>query len=297
MKKYLLLFVFSFVVANTNAQMFHENFDSPSLDDSVTTIFNGPHGFAINSRIQVSPNNCDTAFINTGDTIILETNTFDASGITNLYLTFSHICKVDFFDAAVVEVSPDNGLTWFTLSCSEYLGSSAGFCAQGSQFSCASYADWFPANSAAIPDNGWWKKEIFDVSPFLAGMVAAKIRFRLFDSNIPGGNNNSGWYIDNIMVDTIAFGGPHLYLFGIDPCGLPETVNFNVGAPAFGYSANDTLNVHIFFGDGTDSIFNLSCQPTGFSAAFNHVYTMPGAYSVQGIFYSAIGISDTITYY
>lgn len=305
MKKYLFPFLFSFLITNTNAQMFHENFDPPSLGDSVTTIFNGTHGFDLNSRVQTSLPNSDSAFIDVGDTIILETNSFDLSGSIFAILSFKHICKVDFFDVAVVEVSPDNGSNWFPLTDLEYLTDDiyppgAPYGAQNNQFHAGSYGTWQPGNPNALPDSSWWKTEVFDASPYLAGFTNAKVRFKLYDSNLPGGNGSAGWFIDDITVNdtTSTFLIGQTFLSGFSFCQLPQNIQINLSAFAFGYNLTDSVNIHIYFGDGTDSIFYVPIQNTqGFGMTISHNYTMPGVFSILTIMTSPDSIVDSVFTY
>ncbi|MFI5220317.1 MAG: hypothetical protein ACHQNT_12605, partial [Bacteroidia bacterium] len=211
MKKILPALALLLLTGTVNAQIgftWCETFDAPSLDDSVTSYSSNPPanaGWTLNSRLQVSPANSDSAYVTTGDTVILSTIPIDFTGMTFVIMEFDHICKVDFFDAAILQVSPDGGTNWFQLTDSEYLTDDinppgAPFGSQGNQFSAASYAIWQPANGAAIPDNSWWQHEIFDLSAFAGSSPNALIRFILYDANIPGGNGNNGWKIDNICI-------------------------------------------------------------------------------------------------
>jgi len=198
MKKIILPFAFLLLITNINAQIFHENFDAPSLDDSVTSYSSNPPanvGWTINSRLQTSPTNCDSAYVTLGDTVILTTDVFSTIGYNTIILSFNHICKVDFFDVARVEASANAGITWLPLA----------------TFSAASYMNWLPMNNYAIPDNSWWHQEYYNVTSLLFSSLNASIRFILYDDFVPGGNNNNGWKIDDIIVDstfTIGFNSP-----------------------------------------------------------------------------------------
>lgn len=196
--------------------MFHENFDAPSLDDSVTSYSSNPGanaGWTLNSRLYTSPNNCDSSYVTTGDTTILTTDVFSTVGYNTIILSFNHICKVSFFDVAKIEVSNDGGITWQKLKCSEHIPPYP--CPPPQQdstvyFSAASYFNWQPANDSVVPDNSWWKTEAFDLSATLNNISSAMIRFVLYDSNLPGGANNNGWKIDDIRIidSTLTTGNP-----------------------------------------------------------------------------------------
>ncbi len=207
MKKIIFTLSLVFISLISNAQIgcfWHENFDGATSTDSVTSFSNNGANTGWNhcSRLQVSVPNSDSAYIGTNDTIMLTTNVgqMNLLGMTYVILEFDQICKIDFFDVARLEVSPDGGNIWFQLSCSEYLGGSPGFCAQGSQFSAASYTNWVPNDSDAIPDNSWWQHEIFDISPFAGDQPDVLVRFIFYDAFIPGTSGTNGWKIDNICV-------------------------------------------------------------------------------------------------
>lgn len=303
MKKLILLSaVFFLHTLPSKAQIvFHEDFNSPSSGDSVTTIFNGIHGFAQNSRLGLFAGDfCDSAYIDVGDTIILETQAFNTVGLNNCYLFFKHICKVDFFDLCMVEVSPDNGATWFQLG-PEYITNiifppGSPFPQQGYQFSAASYPVWQPGIAMAIPNLTWWVKEGFNLS-LIVNSSQAKIRWRMFDSNIPGGNGNSGWSIDDIVVgDTIIYGPTSYTLNNPIYCSLPAQVPFGLSIPATGFTNQDTLNCQLYFGDGSNTFFNLTGTSTGFfsGSTIFHSYLLPGIYYPYAVLNFSTGFSTTI---
>jgi hypothetical protein len=57
----------------------------------------------------------------------LTTIAFNTTGNAFVLLNFDHICKLEFMDSAVVEVSNDNGTTWTRLTYNEYLGAAPQF--------------------------------------------------------------------------------------------------------------------------------------------------------------------------
>jgi hypothetical protein len=125
---------------------------------------------------------------------------FTTVGLTNLKLSFSHICKVQIFDTARVEFSLDSGYTWATLPPSAYGGTSTSY-ASDKRFASNSYTNWLPNDNQAQPNASWWKQETFNLSSIAIGHPYVKIRFLLKDgSAFPGANGNYGWVIDDVRV-------------------------------------------------------------------------------------------------
>ena len=198
-KKLLLAICCVLVGINLSAQTtaYIETFDLPSGADSVTTTGTPP--WAVTTAYSVSPTQSYTNTISLASTNSFETNTFSTVGNTFVLLDFDHICKIEFFDAATIEVSNDGGVSWTQLTCPQYLGGGT-FCASGNKFASNAYLLWDPANPAAVPQASWWQSETFDVSSFLANTAQAKIRFKLNDNNNNGSGGNYGWLVDNVKV-------------------------------------------------------------------------------------------------
>ncbi|HTL82492.1 MAG TPA: T9SS type A sorting domain-containing protein [Bacteroidia bacterium] len=137
--------------------------------------------------------------VGTATTPYLTTTAFSTVGNTFILFDFDQICKIEFNDAATIEVSNDNGVTWTQLTYNEYLGT-APFQSLGNRFASSAYAIWFPGNNYATPFNTWWKHEQFDCSSLLANAAQCKIRFKLQDVNLNGNNHNYGWMLDNLVV-------------------------------------------------------------------------------------------------
>jgi hypothetical protein len=170
-------------------------------------------------------------------------------------LHFDHICKIEFFDEAYIEVSNNNGTTWTRLTGAQYQGISQ-FATQGNKFTAAAYAIDWAAGSIAVPSNAWWKSEVFDISLLVGNAPNVLIRFILKDALM--GNtmpDNYAWFIDNIRVigafselnppiltmlppivqDTVYSTGPYMVRAHITDQSLVDTAYVvywvNVGAP------------------------------------------------------------------
>ncbi|MCX6270454.1 MAG: hypothetical protein NTU44_04400, partial [Bacteroidetes bacterium] len=184
--------------------VFHENFELPSLCDSMvssSTPVTG-YGFAVNTRLHkgIGSLRSDSCQVIPGETVYLTSTPFSTIGSTNVVLSFSQICKIDNTDAAYVEISTNSGNTWTKLTQSQYTGTGQ-FGAYGNLFNCNSYGNfWFPFQPSATPMNNWWKSESFDISSLASDLPSVMFRFKLKDSLPAGPNNNRGWFIDNIKV-------------------------------------------------------------------------------------------------
>jgi len=115
-------------------------------------------------------------------------------------LYFDHICKIEFFDEGIIEVSNNNGVTWTKLTGTQYQGASQ-FATQGNKFTSAAYTTDWAAGTYAVPTNIWWKSEIFDISALVGNAPSVKVRFVLRDVNMGSTlPDNYAWFIDNIRV-------------------------------------------------------------------------------------------------
>ena len=177
--------------------VFTEDFENIPLN--VTS--SGSSSWARSNTLSCNGNYSDSvSIISIGDTTYLTTNIFSTSGNSFAILKFNQICKLSYADGGYLEVSGDSGLTWSRLTSNTYLGNGQ-FGTLGNTFNSISYStDWKAINNSAIPQNTWWKPEIFDLSILLANKTNAQIRFVIADKNNNGAENNYGWLIDDIEV-------------------------------------------------------------------------------------------------
>ena len=199
MKNILLLISFIMMSYITEAQTVKFSEDFETLPLKVTS--SGTSNWDRSSVLQYSGNYSDSAtIVNAGDTAILTTDAIDISGFTNAKLSFEHICKIAFFDAAIVEVSVDNGVNWTKLYGSSYLGQ-GNFVNIGDKFTSTSYVHlWEATDNTAIPTNDWWVREEFDLNNYVGSYTQFKVRFILANSNTSGGMGNYGWLLDDIKL-------------------------------------------------------------------------------------------------
>jgi hypothetical protein len=177
--------------------LFQENFEGATL--GMTSSNTGSGIWVLNSRIQAQGLKSDSAVVATGDTIYLTTtNSFSTIGKSAVYLSFSHIAKVEYNDSCAIEVSNDGGTTWMKLKGAQYMGTGQ-FGNIGNRFTSASYGtDWQFA--PAVPQNSWWKHEEFNISALVGNSASVKVRFKLVDGNNNGSGGYSGWFLDSIRV-------------------------------------------------------------------------------------------------
>jgi hypothetical protein len=179
--------------------LFSENFETASLPDSVNHVGNGQWGKSSTLFSQGSRSD-SLRILGTGDSVAVTTYSFSTTGNSNVMLHFDHICKIEFYDEAYIEVSGNNGATWTRLLGIHYLGLSQ-FATQANKFTSAAYGiDWAPGTQA-VPTNAWWRSEIFDISGIAGNASQVLVRFVLKDASL--GSilpDNYAWFIDNIRV-------------------------------------------------------------------------------------------------
>lgn len=219
----LLFIVFLNLVAYSQVidLVFHEDFELPSLDDSVVS--NSANTWGINTNLFTGPGSfrSDTCQVKTGTTVYLTTQCFSTVGYDDVLLDFSQICKINIQDKAQIEVSVDSGMTWIKLTGTQYLGTGL-FAMNGNSFSCNSYGNvWKPGISTIIPDNTWWKSEQFDISDIANNKSIVMVRFCLLDVGLSGSGGCYGWVLDNIKVwGILDITGPIINLASNIPMGL-----------------------------------------------------------------------------
>ncbi len=198
MKKllFLLMLLLATTLSNAQTTIFFEDFDPPSGADLVTP--SGASNFAINTRLHYSGTQCDSLKAPLNGISYLTTQSFSTMGSTNVMLKFAHICKVEIFDTAKVEISV-NGGAWIKLTTQYVNPGNSQFLNQTYRFCAATYpVDWWATNDTIKPQQSWWKYETFDISALAANSSNVRVRFTL-----RGNVSNdvcSGWYLDDILV-------------------------------------------------------------------------------------------------
>jgi uncharacterized repeat protein (TIGR01451 family) len=79
-------------------------------------------------------------------------------------------------------------------------------------------------------------------------------------------------------------------------CPPPVNSDLVISGNAQGYAATDSISLHVFWGDGTDSTFKTGLNSSGSSNFYtyaNHWYTMAGTFNVLVIAAGPDGVDDT----
>ncbi len=195
----VLCFVLS-VSSVAQTTVFDENFEG-----TLQVTPSGVPTWSINTTLQVSGTNSYQNPVAFNDSSMFITNTIDMTGYTFIILDFQHICKIEFFDAAEIFISIDNGTSWTKLTQNEYLGA-AQFGTNGDKFTATSYPLlWLPSNHAEPPTNAWWMHEQFNISTLASNQSQVKLKFKLRDGNGNGANANAGWFLDDIKIIASAY--------------------------------------------------------------------------------------------
>lgn len=180
---------------NAQTVIFSENFDTLPLSVTARSSGTSP-SWSLNTNLQTSGTRSDSAIVQQGDSLFLETDTFNTIGFSFVSLRFNQICKIDFFDKAIIQYSTNSGSTWTQLTGNEYNGT--GLFNQNS-FSAISYSIWNILSPTAVPTNSWWRTENFTLNA-IAGQSQLKVRFVLIDADNNGAVNNYGWVLDDIEI-------------------------------------------------------------------------------------------------
>ena len=78
-------------------------------------------------------------------------------------------------------------------------------------------------------------------------------------------------------------------------CPVPITTDFNVNGVAHGYPVGDSVNVHIYFGDGTDTAFWYTLyQDSLFYPWCYHTFNSAGQFSVKYVVTGTDGVADSV---
>jgi hypothetical protein len=197
----LMLALIVSVVAYGQTTLYYEDFEPPSNDDLMTST--GNPGWAINTTYAFTGAQSYHSVVAVNDTSHATTIQFSTTGNSFVILSFAQIAKVSFFDGGFLEISTDN-VNWIRVTDTNatYLGSGTFTSGAGYKFTAAFHPDgiWQPGVNTAVPNNSWWREEVFDISALAGNEPAVWIRFSLFDGNNDGSAGNYGWLLDDVKV-------------------------------------------------------------------------------------------------
>ncbi len=201
MKKLLTVAFSLLALCQLNAQtvVYSEGFEGVSPAVTATPALS----WDVTTTVASNGNRSDTSTVVLNDTTFLTTNTFSTVGNTFITLEFDHICLIEFFDEAILQVSTNGGSSWTTVTNSNSIyqsvpPGSSGWVGTG-KWNFTSYGNW---SSAPTHSNALWQHEWFDVSGLLSNQANCQVRFMLSDQNGngPGTAQYTGWFIDSIVV-------------------------------------------------------------------------------------------------
>ncbi len=199
MKKLLsFLILISIFILNNNAkaQVFTEDFEGTVSMTAVPA-----NGWGINTRVSSQGLKSDSGrvFLN-GTNYLITTSSFSTVGKYAVYLDFDQICKIQWGDSAIIQISNDNGTTWQRVRQAQYLGTGQ-FGNLDDRFNETSYGMFWDPTGPSVPQQSWWKSESFDISALASNSPNVKIRFLVIDGNANGPVGRAGWFLDNIVVN------------------------------------------------------------------------------------------------
>ena len=191
----ILVIILSFT-SNITAQIFSEDFET-----TVNMTSNPTNGWGVSTRLHSQGLKSDSGrIIQNAENILTTTASFSTLGLYAVYLDFDHICKLQFGDSAIIEVSNDDGVTWQRVIQNNYLGPAV-FGYIGDAFNETSYGTFWDPTGPTMPIQAWWKSESFDISNLAENSANVKIRFKVVDGNGNGAVGRAGWFLDNIIVN------------------------------------------------------------------------------------------------
>jgi hypothetical protein len=271
MKRFLLLYAIVLVSSGLFAQniLFQEGFEgTPAVTSGGTPLWmQNTTFFASGTKSYLGQ------IVLPGDSSVLITNAFSTLGAQKVILEFSHICKIEFLDAAEIYVSNNNGTTWTKLTETQYQGSGTFNATTNNRFSSATYPMWVPGTQAT-PANSWWMDEVFNISALVANSAQVRIMFMLRDMNNGTQFDNWGWLMDDIKVWT-----PSPQAAAITGIILPLSLPSGCGL------TNETIQVRIANEGGQNINGNLTAT-----------FKREGQLAVTESVPTLIAPDDTITY-
>ena len=219
---FLVVMVMPFILSAQlmdTAVVFYENFDGPTIKmTSSTNSGTGVPHWDIESSLYQSPSSCYHVTLQaTMSNLACWTRAIEVDRTyPYVYLQFDHICKVNNNDHSYISYQVSTGTSpqgdivfapWETLNSytttTPYYHGHAESITEGN-VSQNWYSTWVPNNNTAVPNNTWWKTELFDMTQFLVGATNDYFRIRFYTTHYSGTGSGTevcaGWYLDNLKV-------------------------------------------------------------------------------------------------
>lgn len=285
MKNLILLMLFAianFAMAQTVP--LNEDFEGSTLSFNSS----GSPGWSLSTQLFNGGSKSDSAsIVLPGDSSVLMSDAFSTLTNTHVILEFDHICKIEYFDAAQIFVSADNGVTWTLLTENHYQGNGNFSNATGNKFTSSAYSTW-QFGVTTTPTNTWWKHETFDISAIAGNASSVKIRFDLVDKNNTTLFDNYAWFIDDIKVTTALteYDPPQITL----PSSNPSGAKYGLNVPY--------IEANIVEASGLDTVMLIYTEDGGTADTVNMMHMGGNTY---GAYIDTVGnpieVGDTFCYY
>ncbi|MDD2412799.1 MAG: hypothetical protein PHR79_07800, partial [Bacteroidales bacterium] len=200
---FLVMIVFSFPLFS-QTYLIQEGFESLPFSFTTTSV-TGSDDWTQNSVYYAEGTKSIRGAVpaNTGQSTQLTTIIFSTQGYNNVYLRFKHIAKIAPTDQAQLRYIIGNGTPQIIPSTDDvYSRPTTGGYLVGSNpmFTASSYSDWDAANINTLPQQSWWKSEVFNISSLVANKDSVRISFRIQKGGTAGTEAAYGWLIDNIEI-------------------------------------------------------------------------------------------------
>jgi hypothetical protein len=196
-----MLMILSAVYSQSSVT-YPENFDG----NTINFVSSPALGWKIDSNYYASANKSIRGVVPNmpGDSIVLTSPVYDFSDYDGVSLRFKHICKISPSDVARIEYRI-SGQNWAPIQASTYMGSSKMYTNSNTLFNTNAYLEWMLGDSLTLPEQSWWKDEIFDLSFETGGESGVQFRFILRHGNTAGTQISYGWLIDDIEITATEF--------------------------------------------------------------------------------------------
>ena len=196
--------------------IFNENFDGAVVKMTSTTLFNETNWRKDSSLYVSSPSSYHSPSYPTVGNSACWTRAIEVDRtFPYVYLQFDHICKVNNNDRCNISYELSERVNaqgdivfgqWIQMTYnvnSPFYHGHAETINEGN-VSQNWYNIWQKNNNAAVPDNTWWKTELFDMSQFVVGDSNQYFRIRFLTTHYSGAGSGTdvcaGWYIDNLKL-------------------------------------------------------------------------------------------------
>lgn len=272
MKKLLFSFIVLMLPFILSAQMmdttvvFYENFDGATIQMTSSNQFQETNWFTVTNVAVSQPSSFrGKLYPSNGNTYCLTSAIEVDRTKPYVYLKFDHIGKSNNNDQCLISYQKSTGMSeygdiqWgmhtnlnFTQTSPFYHGGATNI--TNGNISQNWYTDWKPTQDAAVPDNSWWKTELFDLSSFVASPTEDNEFFRIrFLTNHASGTGSgteacAGWFLDNVQIiySNVELVPPAITLQNPTFVG---TINNNTGPFLIKarITDNDTVNVNTIF--------------------------------------------------